>query len=192
MSAAAESAADPFATQLAYVIGVEGWDDRWEVVDADTDERHAFAYTYDGVPDWVGRREFPDLHSFHVDYRTVVADCLFGSPPKVLRDAAGQVWRWVCSWTHSGERECMDHGTAVESGGCSWCEGDVGEPHGCVYVGDGWTELVYRSAQRVCAECEDPIGEEDSEGPCKCTSCATDDYDCEDVCCEDRVAWRDV
>jgi hypothetical protein len=98
-------------------------------------------YFYDGRPAYEERRA-QESGSFI----TIVACELFGTMPRVIQ-ARGKRWRKVASYTVSGETECPgkaaeDVVTAVR---CSYCEADVGEEHGMIYIGDGWSEVVYRA-----------------------------------------------
>lgn len=120
-------------------------------------KRTTFRYWYDGLPDYVGRREFPD--QYDASYRTVV-DCeMYGESPAVVYEA-GVAWHKVAVYRSSGETECPgqheDEGNVVTTeqrlcgtedgpGRCTLCEEPVGEEHGYIYLGDGWSEVVYRS-----------------------------------------------
>lgn len=152
-----------------YTYQAEGYDITDHTYKMMTKSGH-FAYTYDGVPDYAGHSEFPDVYDNHVDYFTAVTDCLYGGPPDTIT-VAGKVYTKVREWSNSGETECCysqgDDGPnvteeqAVKSDYsdrryCPYCEADEGEEHGCIYLGDGWYEVVYRhdgiQAMRDCAE----------------------------------------
>lgn len=109
-----------------------------------------FRYWYEGVPDYVGRNEFPDIHD--TEYRTVVTDLLYQSSVLAengcLRD--GAEWKRVRVFQSSGETRCPgayhEDGDepVVDADGCPYCEEKPGEEHGYIYLGDGWAEVVYR------------------------------------------------
>lgn len=84
----------------------------------------------------------------------------------------GPSWRLVRTFTSSGETECPGRGDtsgetllvgghlapglrkmetvgaykvgAVTDGRCPLCEAEKGQPHGFIYLGEGWVEVVYR------------------------------------------------
>lgn len=131
------------------------------------DDVHSFEYHFDGVPDYCGKGDYPDLHDSHVDYFTAVTDCLYGNAPDEIV-VAGKRYVQVNSFVSSGETECpgmhddMNDGAVTlehaDVGGkvCMLCEADLGEEHGYIYLGDGWCEVVYRhdaiEAMRTLAE----------------------------------------
>lgn len=100
-------------------------------------------YWYDGAPDYVGR-QFDRFGSV----MTMVMDCLFGYPPKRIL-SQGKVWRRVAAFTNSGECECPEADGMVRydstGGECRLCGAADQEEHGFIYLGDGWTEVVYVS-----------------------------------------------
>lgn len=118
-----------------------------------------FRYWYEGVPDYVGRNEFPDIHD--AEFRTVVTQRLYESSVLLengsLRD--GAEWKRVRVFESSGETRCPgaregyddddadgppEGKNVVGSDGCPYCEEKPGEKHGYIYLGDGWAEVVYR------------------------------------------------
>lgn len=134
--------------------------------------RETFAYHYDGVPDYCGRREYDDLYANGVEYRTVVYCCLFGSPPEHVVDG-GQLWTRVASYTTSGETECPERqeGGEVEEDECPLCGADHGEEHSYIYIGEGWSEVVYRAEVHYCEECSNELT---LPGPRACADCNTE------------------
>jgi hypothetical protein len=112
-----------------------------------------FLYWYEGVPDYCGA-EIPDRH-LH-EYRTIVQDCLWGLPPDRIEDAEGDVWIRISSFTSSGETpcpfmECDEEPEILPADGCPFCGMMPGEPHEYIYLGNGWTEVVYRKQEDVTA-----------------------------------------
>lgn len=110
-------------------------------------------YWYEGTPDW------PRIT--RGSYITIVACELYGSLPSRIQ-AHGRKWRKVARYASSGEAECpgrLDNGSdealrvdasdcAADSGHCYYCEEKIGEPHGFIYLGDGWGETIYYSRKR--------------------------------------------
>ncbi len=103
------------------------------------DREWSFAYWYEGVPEYA-KRDFEDPHDGC--HRTVVTECVFGAPPAVLEDEDGR-WYRVQSYSSSGETQCSWEGCedAEENLPCKICEGE--DEHGCIYLGEGWCEVVY-------------------------------------------------
>jgi hypothetical protein len=112
----------------------------WKVV--------VFTYWYQGTPDY----------SFDADWnnvpgqtcRTVCQDEMFGMVPETVTDSEGR-WKIVARYLNSGETECpwrdSDPGEAVQAAGsdpCPLCGEALDQPHGYIYIGDGWAEIVYR------------------------------------------------
>lgn len=99
-----------------------------------------FAYNYDGVPEWAAS-DFDDR--FDHEYRTIIGCFVYGSPPEQIVDAEG-VWELRATFASSGEAECPLRPEVVEDERCPLCDEPSGEPHGYIYLGDGWAEAVYR------------------------------------------------
>ena len=88
------------------------------------------AYWYEGVPEYASELR-------HLDgARTALMCSMFGLPEPPTG------WVQVASFSSSGEAACWwcGNGTGNEADrpGCKLCEGD-----GLVYLGDGWSEVVY-------------------------------------------------
>ncbi len=99
----------------------------------------------EGVPDYV-ESEFRDYEG---DFRTIYYDALFGDLAPEIVDFEDARWVRVRGYTHSGERDCpWSNSGRIEEEECPLCEEVQGEEHGCVYIGDGWMELVYRRVPR--------------------------------------------
>lgn len=127
--------------QVEQVFGLTGGelaDTPW-IVDGWT-----FTFWYEFPPEYA-EREFDYTAR---NYRTAVRDIMFGAPP----DRLG-TWTKVATFQNSGEAECPGKSedidiVRVEQCGddgreCYYCGGNVGAPHGYVYLGDGWAEIVY-------------------------------------------------
>jgi hypothetical protein len=146
---------------------------------ADASERTTLPYWYEGVPEWAGRSEFPHEHETGYDYRTVISCELYGRSPETLMDR-GVLWTRVASYTSGGETECPLAQAEEEEWAedlfaarpCKLCEAQEGEEHGCIYLGDGWSEVVYESRTRYCDSCSEEIP---VVGPCLCEYCATEE-----------------
>lgn len=157
-------------------------------------ERWTFRYHYDGVPEYADG-DFADRHGFGVDYCTVVRDCMFGELPEVLHDR-GSTWHRVASYQSSGEMECPRGHDGVpgaivgaepwraewkgerpleDPDRCPLCEEERGQPHGYVYIGDGWCEVVYRCRTLSCSECDadvdDAAGLDEAPEDFLCADC---------------------
>lgn len=108
-------------------------------------ETLSFTYHFDGVPEWA-TTDYPDVYNNHVEYFTVVQDCLWGLPPETIT-VAGKLYTRANDYRSSGETECPCVGCDEEpypDKVCPLCERAVGEEHGHIYLGDGWCEVVYR------------------------------------------------
>jgi hypothetical protein len=112
-----------------------------------------FPYWYVGIPDYLGRAEYPDQHSSGIEYRTVVTCLLYGDAPTIIDDGS-QRWQRTEHFTSSGETECpwaqADDGPTVtadqaKDGECPLCGESVGSEHRYIYLGDGWSEVIYRN-----------------------------------------------
>lgn len=107
-----------------------------------------FAYWYEGAPEY-SERDFDEFETI----RTVVAQELYGVVPNWLVEPDGSVWKRVGSFTSSGEAECPGKhedgpGLVTDAhcaGGdrCVLCDEAKGEAHGYIYLGEGWSEIVY-------------------------------------------------
>ena len=120
-----------------------------------------FCHWSKGAPEYLdnSKREREILDATHV--RTVYADETFREDPDRFTDSAGRVWTLRGRFSSSGETECLagegelvtdttSHTSETGRRECPYCEEELGERHGYVYIGDGWSELVY-------------VGEEDPE-----------------------------
>lgn len=108
-------------------------------------------YWYEGRPDYL-----PTSH--RGSWITLVECELYGSLPSRIQ-AHGRKWRKIARYASSGETECpgrMDNGSddllkvdesdcADDSECCTYCDEEIGEPHGYIYLGDGWGETIYYS-----------------------------------------------
>lgn len=105
---------------------------------------HEHAHWYDGVPDYLGQGDYPDLYASGVDYVTVVSDTTIESPPG---------WVVADDYTSSGEAECPcrhdDDMGNYPSADCALCEGG-----GYIYLGDGWRETVLVHRTQTCDHCD--------------------------------------
>lgn len=120
--------------QIELLCGVEWGDLR--------DEKFgSFAYNYGGVPLWA-EDDFDDLGDDGVEYNTVIGQFLFANPPEVIVHD-GETWRRARDYLCAPERECPREGR-VAGRVCGLCEARQGEPHGMIYLGEGWLEVVYR------------------------------------------------
>lgn len=120
----------------------------------DIDVRRGWApYWYEGVPDYSEIKE----HTHNGSFLTIVNDSgSYGTAqlPRVIY-AHGRRWRRVASYASSGEHDCPEGrdvtvGSEMRDGEippelCPLCEAERGELHGCIYLGDGWQEVVYYS-----------------------------------------------
>lgn len=120
--------------QIEYLCGLE-------YGDLSDEKFGSFAYNYAGVPQWA-QDDFDDLWEEGVEYRTVIGQFLFGSPPEVIVHD-GAVWRLRRDYLCSPEVECPREGV-VAGRRCGLCDARQGEPHGMIYLGEGWLEVVYR------------------------------------------------
>jgi hypothetical protein len=111
---------------------------------------NGFAYNYDGVPEYAAS-DFED--TFDHEYRTVIGCFLYGGPPEQLVDADG-AWELRATFLSSGEAECPLRAEIVAEERCRLCDETRGEPHGYIYLGDGWAEAVYRRQTRD-EDCDD-------------------------------------
>lgn len=110
-----------------------------------------FTYWYQGVPEYV-EREFDALpFDYAPTYRTVCEQELYGMVPERIMDDEG-TWTVVKRYSTSGECDCPlryapDGASIAKVTGehdCPLCEESLGEEHGYIYIGDGWSEIVYR------------------------------------------------
>lgn len=134
--------------QVEQVFGLTGGelsDTVWEAREVGGSERvWTFHYFYESTPEYAERELDWTAH----DFRTVVRDIVFGAPPEQLEG-----WTKVATFGSSGEVECPGRSEepnivradqSPEGRGCYYCEAEVGEPHGYIYIGDGWAEIVYK------------------------------------------------
>lgn len=100
-------------------------------------ERGWTRYWYEGPPDYFLPRP-------RGDYMTMVRDCMFGEPPRIIY-AKGREWRRVQVFRNSGEAECWSRGEVLspDEAQCPLCDARPGEEHSYCYIGDGWCEVVY-------------------------------------------------
>lgn len=114
-------------------------------IQGETEER-TFFYHYDGPPEYAGS-DFPDKDSSEVaDYFTVVGCWQYGNPPTEII-IKGKRYVQAGSYLSSGETECTAtqcDPDPFDGERCPLCDRDVGDEHGCIYLGDGWAEVVYR------------------------------------------------
>ncbi|HEY6009735.1 MAG TPA: hypothetical protein VIU40_15525, partial [Geobacteraceae bacterium] len=116
--------------------------------------RGVFRHWYDSAPEYATDNFTRDeRRSAGADVRTAVVCALYGMPPAVLWDEGdGSRWERAVFYQFSGETECPSrHGDydLVENDAhtpCPLCEEEWNEPHGWIYLGDGWGEVVYRRA----------------------------------------------
>jgi len=142
-------------------------------------EEVGFTYWFEGIPDYLGRREFPD--QYDAIYRTVVVEAY---ALKEITDDGGVTWRRMASYASSGETECPSKDQIVGEedwraemssfevdSECSLCGAKLGDPHGMIYIGDEWRENIYRADPEkeendvsVPDEREDEVDEEGERG----------------------------
>lgn len=135
-------------SQVEVVFGLTGGElceGAWQATERDSETVWTFHHYYEFPPEYAERDFDSTAHSF----RTVVRSNMFGEPPEQL---AG--WTKVATFGNSGEAECPGQHEetnlvraeqcAEGSDRCFYCEAQVGEAHGYVYIGDGWAEVVYQ------------------------------------------------
>ena len=106
------------------LTGGELSDEQWQ----------GYIYWYQGIPDYMEPPK--DLYTSGVEYRTLVADCLFGMPE------IKHGWELIEAFSNSGETECpckSEEGAREADDVCPLCGGDR-----IIYIGDGWWEIVFR------------------------------------------------
>ena len=121
--------------QVSWVFGLTGGelnDEPWG----------GFQYNHDDIPEYAGS-DHPDRYDSNVSYRTVVGNFLFGEPPVSIADDDG-TWKRRMTYLTSGETECPLRPERVTGERCPLCDNDPGEPHGYIYIGDGWCSVSYR------------------------------------------------
>lgn len=151
----------------------------WYVfTDPEMEDWDQFLYHYDGAPEYYEDRDRDG------DFHTVVSDVLYGSEPKNLYEKGARYVK-VAHFLSSGETECpladedsyggdMDEVCAKRP--CEYCEaqaaddGGKPEPHGHIYLGDGWAETIY---QRIltCADCGTDLTCHEDYGDDRCLKC---------------------
>jgi len=110
-------------------------------------------YWYEGVPDYIGDAFTNDPED--TVYRTIVMQALYANVPEELDSEEGMYTFTGKAETSSGETECphrddADNGKLVVSGQCGddgrceLCHELKGDHHKYIYLGDGWTEAVFR------------------------------------------------
>lgn len=111
-----------------------------------TDEdgaEHVFSYSYDGAPEYT-EGQFSDAED---DYRVFTAiGCYVYSAPPARITVGGRVYELKATFVSSGECACPCDGCdedPFEGQICPYCEREIGEEHGCAYLGEGWLEAVY-------------------------------------------------
>jgi hypothetical protein len=147
--------------QIQEVFGLTGgelYDEPWTptyITDTFGESRErTFTYWYEDPPAYA-MEDFEDWSS--VNYRTVCANEMFGQVPATVTDEQG-TWSVVARFGSSGEVECPGLVNAGELAEhipfpCPYCEGDEDSGHGYIYIGEGWSEIVYRLAPAHDAEC---------------------------------------
>jgi hypothetical protein len=137
-------------------------DDKGRTADAEHIRAGGFRYWYEGAPEYTGRDHAERGSTSDAqgrDVRTAVVCALYGMPPAILWDTKdGARWERVAFYQSGGETECpgqheeenrvtTDHiGKADPNDAnttCVLCDEEIGEPHGYIYLGDGWGEAVY-------------------------------------------------
>jgi hypothetical protein len=127
----------------------------------DSEGRARFPYMYDGAPEWLQRDlegEFPGAQ-----FATGITSGggFQDAPPEEISEKNGR-WVLVRSYAHGAETECPLTSAEMDfyedrtdptvrpsdcigpnSDRCPYCENTVGEPHGYIYIGEGY-EAVYR------------------------------------------------
>lgn len=142
---------------VEWVFGLTGGelaDKRLDYQDA-TDEPHkpdsTFRYHYDGLPEWC-MSDYADRFDGGIDYFTAVTCCLYGAPPERIRTTDGKVYVRGELYQNSGETQCpcidAEGADPYQGVRCELCERADGEEHGCIYLGDGWCEVVYRYSEQ--------------------------------------------
>ena len=130
------------------------------------DHPYKYEYWYDGLPDYVESREYPDKYT--AEYRTVITNVMYGDP------TPPDGWEFVVRFLNSGETECFCKSDEANDGeaddGCPFCEGD-----GLIYLGDGEAEVVFRKIAGGADDDDDEEGDED------------DDEEYEDLCRSERA-----
>jgi hypothetical protein len=125
--------------QIEQVFGLTGGelsDESWQ----------GFAHWFEGAPEYATEHKDTDEHT----HRTIVGNFIFSSPPESIEDN-GIRWEKVATFVSSGETECPGvHGdyNLVENDAhepCPLCGEKWNEPHGFIYIGEGWAEVVYRA-----------------------------------------------
>jgi hypothetical protein len=142
--------------QVMWVFGLTGGelaDQPWEVERGDDPEdTEVFDYWYKGAPDYAEG----DFES-EATLRTVCYNNLFMTLPKTIADRkTGEEWALVRDYGSGGETACpgQDEGKVEkrhcteETDECVLCEEKVGEPHGMIYLGEGWVEAVYQKMEK--------------------------------------------
>jgi hypothetical protein len=138
-----------------------------------------YAYHYDGAPDYAeselkAAAEERGLDPWSLITVIVTHGGFLPPPEETLTDAAGNVWTLLASFANSGETECpgqhdeRNKVTRIDCGPkarpsdeydsdkppsppdrCVLCEAERGEPHGMIYVGEGYEAVYAARAERT-------------------------------------------
>lgn len=100
-------------------------------------------YFYDGVPNYAEA----DFARRTGTFITIVVDEQFQELPRTIY-ARGRRWKRIAAFRSSGETDCPDTGHVIAEAvfpldRCPLCEARIGEHHESIYIGDGWSEVVY-------------------------------------------------
>lgn len=141
------------------LTGGELEDKPWVCTSDNGEISQKFAFWYEGSPDYCKR-------DWSTETRTIIFEGLYSSAPITLVDGTG-TWTKFASFTSSGECECphrnaddsedTDAEIAEDDSTCELCGETDGDGHGFIYLGDGYSEVVYK----VEPEIEEPETEED-------------------------------
>lgn len=156
--------------QVEYVFGLTGGelDDKPLNFTAPTkfngDQPRTWRYSYDGVPEWAAREDFPDHNDPGVTYFTLIEIGVSyeSYAPEWVRFDDGTTYFRMRQYVHSGECECpmgscgdnerVGEDSTAGMAECPLCGEKRGEEHGYIYVGDS-TETVYKRVVFSCEEC---------------------------------------
>lgn len=165
------------------VTFVSGFREKYNEIEETTEYGLKWRYHYDGPPEWADEDfDRDERNSASGDIFTLIdIGCEYGyRANRILIDSNDRIYLHVATYDHSGERECpfrewdAENRTDVEDPPakvtykrCDYCEADVGEEHGYIYLG-ACAEHVYRFVGFVrdahpmpphvcggCPECDD-------------------------------------